>query len=469
MTRKTIRLLASTGALVLLAGGLLAVRAADDKKKAEAATDVPKALPKLAAFDAADLRTIEITNANGGVTLTSADGDTWLVDGAGPYFKVDQSLAQATAKALANIQPSEEIADAPDDPGAFGLDPPAAGMRITSSDGTTVRLEVGASNPAGSGRYARLAGDTKVYLVPLWQTSKALSTPDDYRDKSLPAPDAKSIVSFELKTADKRIVAVPHAKDDPYEVLSPTMDITVPWKGRYAVSYKFDELLQNNPPPTLIMGFMDGHPADDPSLGLGPDADRLTLTDDKGITLDLVLGDAAPDGNRYAALAGQEGPPFTVSASALGLLDAVNAVDITEKALFLPGLDKIRSAVVDYPGGRLDLQIERRGDPDSKDDDLYTVNGQSVPRSDFSDGYQKLIGLRWDSPIPKAVSLGQTEVRIRYTHVDDGVAPVDVRFWPYDRDFYVAAVAGQPAEFLITREKVNDMITALEALSHYGS
>jgi len=80
----------------------------------------------------------------------------------------------------------------------FGLDQPTLDVSVMRKDGKTDRLLIGDDTPNGSGSYAKLAGDARVFTVSSTVKSTLDKRPDDLRDKRLLTFDGDKLSRVEL-------------------------------------------------------------------------------------------------------------------------------------------------------------------------------------------------------------------------------------------------------------------------------
>lgn len=92
-------------------------------------------------------------------------GESWLLE-APLNDRADRFEAAEVVDSLLKMKSVKRIRS--DDLSAFGLESPSIRLIVKldgAAAGEQVRLDIGAANPAGTGRYVRLAGDTDVNLV----------------------------------------------------------------------------------------------------------------------------------------------------------------------------------------------------------------------------------------------------------------------------------------------------------------
>ncbi|MBA4063345.1 MAG: hypothetical protein C0501_06455 [Isosphaera sp.] len=126
--------------------------------------------------------------AKDGFTLTR-DGTDWKLTG--PFTAPVPFLsAQPTVTALGNLTAVRYQAMSSADPAEFGFDKPQAEVKITFTEGAaeaavTKTVTVGGTTPDGQSRYARVAPDAAVFVVPAGFVAAAQPAPLDLPDRQL--------------------------------------------------------------------------------------------------------------------------------------------------------------------------------------------------------------------------------------------------------------------------------------------
>src|SRR5215831_9435994 len=77
----------------------------------------------------------------------------------------DQDTAGSMQSTLANLSSDKLVEDKAADLKPYGLDAPTLDVQIVRNDGKTDRLLIGDDTPTGSGAYAKLANDPRVFTV----------------------------------------------------------------------------------------------------------------------------------------------------------------------------------------------------------------------------------------------------------------------------------------------------------------
>jgi hypothetical protein len=97
----------------------------------------------------------------------------------------DQDTVNMLTGSLATLNADRLIDDHPASLNEFGLTNPPEEIDLTLKGGKTTKLLLGSDTPAGTGTYAMLAGNPKVYTLPTYTKTSFDKTVNDLRDKRL--------------------------------------------------------------------------------------------------------------------------------------------------------------------------------------------------------------------------------------------------------------------------------------------
>ena len=165
--------------------------AAKDKSPADSATT------KLLTIPDDQFQEIKVTKLTGEVIDLKKEGGKWrmILPKALP---ADQDTAGSMQSTLANLTSDRLVDEKATDLKAFGLDVPTLDVQVVRNDGKTDRVLIGDDTPSGSGAYAKLANDARVFAVGSTTKSTLDKRLDDLRDKRLLTYDNDKLTRVEL-------------------------------------------------------------------------------------------------------------------------------------------------------------------------------------------------------------------------------------------------------------------------------
>jgi len=185
--RNTLILLAVLAALVAY---VLLVEVKKPTPGAEA-TPLPTAIAPILSYNVADVRALRLSSPaqNQRTELVYEDDGKWYVT-VPVREEADQSEAIWLVEDLGGVQPQRVLTDTVGELADYDLDPALIVAEIEMKDGSKLILNLGAQDAVGSGYYAQVAGDRRVYLVPYYIGSdleRALSQPP-IKPTPMPSP-----------------------------------------------------------------------------------------------------------------------------------------------------------------------------------------------------------------------------------------------------------------------------------------
>ena len=147
-------------ALVVLAGGALALLTRYNTRQQQAAEAAAEGSIPLCSFALEELERIVCTNPSGTLTLDYKDGG-WTLAG-DPAYHLDATACNTMATALSALNAKRALtAEAGED---YGFDTPAATVTVTAA-GQSSTFVFGAENPVTGDVYLQKDGEAAVYTV----------------------------------------------------------------------------------------------------------------------------------------------------------------------------------------------------------------------------------------------------------------------------------------------------------------
>lgn len=337
MIRKTRNLFISLAIVAFLVATVIVVNQKGKKPEEPEPSPAPAEQVVLTDITSGALRSLSIENPEGGLTVSSMDGLSWIVRDAPRGYRPKESLLRSLTSNLSAIR-GVLIDENPDDPAVYGLESPSAIIMLADTAGNEISVLFGNRNPSENGRYARLKGESRVFIIPSSRANKAFWSLVDIREDRLPEINSEAITSIIVRSNSKVFRAVPHSGElDPYRPLGAAMDVIEPWNGRHLLQdHVFQKTMASSPPPNRISSFPDKWTEDPTSLGLNQDADRIFLETADGEHYDMEVGVSDGHGRRYAREASYGDVVFLIDKKDLGLLD-INPFAHTNQFVFLAG------------------------------------------------------------------------------------------------------------------------------------
>jgi Domain of unknown function (DUF4340) len=287
----------------------------------EASADVP---PKMLAVKEADISKFDLKKD--GVEQVGGERNSagqWHLTSPTPLV-ADQSAVASLLGTFSSLNSERLVEEKAGNLAPYGLDAPKLEVDLTQKNNKTQKLLLGDDTPAGSGIYAKLDGEPRVFTIPKFERTSIDKSANDLRDKRLLTLDSDTISQVDL-VAKKQEIAFGRNKDE-WQIIKP--------KPLRADSSEVDELVR-----TLTNARMELDASADPGKN-GPLFAAATpvatakLTAESG-TQELQIRKSKDD---YYAKSSAVGGIYKVPAT-LGQAVGKNPEDFRNKKLFDLGSD----------------------------------------------------------------------------------------------------------------------------------
>jgi hypothetical protein len=190
-------------AVVLLAvlGGLVWW---SNKKQSASASKTTDTSTKLLTIPDDQFQMITIKKLTGETITLDKSSGKWAMTAPKP-MPADQDSASSLVSSLSSLNADKVIEDKAADLKPYGLDNPTLDVQVKRKDGKTDELLIGDDTLNGSGSYAKLPNDQRVFTVASFTKSSIDKRPDDFRDKRLLTFDQDKLTRVELNAKGQTV------------------------------------------------------------------------------------------------------------------------------------------------------------------------------------------------------------------------------------------------------------------------
>ncbi|MCS7025407.1 MAG: DUF4340 domain-containing protein [Bryobacteraceae bacterium] len=152
--------------------------------------------PKILSIPEDQITQLEIKRKDGKNT-TLKKGDKWQIV-APETLAVDQDVVNSMLSSVSSLTADRVVEENATDLATFGLQAPTVEVVVTQKDGKSTRLVIGDETATGSGYFAKLGSENKVYTIGSYIKSSLDKTTQEIRDKRLLAFDSDKLTRVEL-------------------------------------------------------------------------------------------------------------------------------------------------------------------------------------------------------------------------------------------------------------------------------
>lgn len=191
----------------------------EKKEKADAAKPAADATPKILSVPEDQFQQIDLTKKGGDTTELSRAGGSWKILQPKP-LAADQDSVTSLVTSLASLSSDRLIDEKASDLSSYGLAAPTEQVKITEKNGKVLTLLVGDDTPTGSGTFAKVEGDPRVFTIASYIKSSLDKTSKDLRDKRLLTFNSDKLTRVDL-TAKGQTVEFGKNNQNEWQILKP--------------------------------------------------------------------------------------------------------------------------------------------------------------------------------------------------------------------------------------------------------
>lgn len=389
---------------------------------------------------------LAFNNENGSFTLTKKD-KAWTVSPTSE-LAIDTTVADASAIDISTIVADKVIEENATNLAQYGLDKPAT-IKVGLSDGTFKEIEIGSNSPTNEGIYVKNKGESKVYLVGTYYSSKLILSKGYFVNKDILPVEATTLKKFAYEKNGEMQYAVSIASESEMTIISPVKEV--------ADATKVKSILENVV-TLVIKDIIDENPTDLAKYGLDKPAYSIEYGDSTA-TKKILFGKDVEKGAVVYAKFAEEKTVFTIDISSLTFLDK-KLSDVIDKMIYLVNIDQVNKIDLYLDGKKIVSDITTFDD-DSDKEDIFKVDGKDANMNDangkslFRNFYSSMIGLIMTQYEPGAKPTGSPEVSIKYYLKADSKT-VTIDLISKDSNYYYIMKDGVYTNKIILKNDLNE-------------
>ncbi len=154
------------------------------KEKTDANKPSADATPKILTIPEDQFQQIDLVKKSGGTTELSKAEGKWKIIQPKP-LPADPDSVNSLVTSLSSVASDRLIEDKAPDLAQYGLNTPNEEVKIRRKDGKMQTLLIGNDTPTGSGTFAKVEGDPRVFTIASYVKSGLDKTSKDLRDRRL--------------------------------------------------------------------------------------------------------------------------------------------------------------------------------------------------------------------------------------------------------------------------------------------
>jgi len=188
------------------------------KPSAEAAKPDADTAPSILKLDENSITKLELKKKDAPPILLTKSGSDWKITEPKP-LPADQTTVTSLLSTISSLDSERLVEDKSSNLERYGLASPTFELTISAKDNNTQRLLLGDETPAGSGVYAALVGDPRVFTIAEYRKTSLDKTLNDLRDKRLLTVGLDKVSRLEIAGKNGQI-EFGHNQDE-WQILKP--------------------------------------------------------------------------------------------------------------------------------------------------------------------------------------------------------------------------------------------------------
>ncbi|HWB84722.1 MAG TPA: DUF4340 domain-containing protein [Bryobacteraceae bacterium] len=408
------------------------------KQAAEAKKTTAGNATKIISIPDNQFQEIRLQKAGSTVDLKRESGKWQIVEP--KPLPADQDAMSSLVSTLGTLNADQTIEEKATNLAPYGLNQPSLNVQVVKTDGKTADLLIGDDTPTGSGTYAKLANDPRVFTIASYIKSSVDKTPNDLRDKRLLTFDSDTLTRVDL-SAKGPTVEFGKNNQNEWEILKP--------RPLRASGSQVDDLVAKLKDAKMdLTGTAEELQKAPAAFAAGTKVATVTVTDKSGDQTLEVRKDK--DKNYYAKSSAVSGI-YKVAADVGDSLDK-SLEDFRNKKLFDFGFND-PSRVDAKNGAAANVTYTKSGDQ-------WTANGKRMDNSSV----QNLIDKLRDLTATKFADKGGGEPVFEARVVSNNGKRNELVTITKQGDTYFAQREGEPSVYVLDQQAVKDLQTAASAI-----
>jgi Domain of unknown function (DUF4340) len=424
-------------AAVVLAGLSGTLYWSNRHKPADATAASADAPPKILAVNESDITKFDLKkNGTEQVSVERNSAGQWHITAPMP-LAADQSAVSSLLGTFSSLNSERLVEEKASSLAPYGLETPNLEVDLTEKANKTQKLLLGDDTPAGSGMYAKLDGDARVFTIPKFDKTSIDKTANDLRDKRLLTLNPDKISQVDL-AAKKQEMAFGRTKDE-WQIVKP--------KPLRADNSQVDELVRALTDAKMELGASDDPKKNGSLFATATPVATAKVTAESG-TQELEVRKNKDD--YYAKSSAVEG--IYKVPSTLGQAVDKNLDDFRNKKLFDLGADD--PSKIEIRTGSKTYFLTKGGE------DWWSGSAKKMDAASVDDLLEKIRDLSAD----KFVDSGFTETQIDLTVTSNNAKRVEKVAIAKAGDKYIAKRENDSTLYQLDSKAVDDLTKAADDL-----
>lgn len=392
--------------------------------------------------------------------------------------ELNEDNVNMLAKNLATLEYDSKICDVTntttvEELKAYGLDLPRIKATINFKDNSSVVVKIGKLTTDGEFSYVMLEGGDGVYLVEGLVTNRYNYSLNDLVSKDVTSINPVQILYVDVKQRDKDEIEIEYKEEGEGNVANlasygmQALTMHKPMSGAAVYPTNLQSTILEKTTSFVLGEIVEVKPEDKAKYGFAEPYLQVALRDANG-SFSFKIGYEADESNYYC-MVDDRNVVYKVSKELITPYENANIIDFIERFIALVYKKDVKE--VEISNGTEDYKLVLKDNPkaeksEDNDDDtrIGVLNGKELDEDSFSNFYQSMIGITFDSITNKEPISGNPSVTMKYTMLDGSVKEVKYYEYKPNNNFYIAEVDNDTSR-LVNKQSLKNVFEYAQKLT----
>jgi len=400
-------------------------------------------------------------------TINNEDGtNSWTVEGF-EELEFNQENLKSVVNTMAQLYAEDIVTNDLSNLSQYGLEPPQNIVTALYSDETEIAIVVGNMTPDKNYYYAMIEEDDNVYIIDKLTGQRINYDLNELISKTVPVISEKEILYLDVKQKGKDEIEIEYSGDmdgnaaDLSKYGLQTLNMKKPIPNAIVYPNNIQSYVLSNTSALTIKDLIDIFPKDLSQYGLHEPELIINMRDSKN-SVEFKIGSSI-DENTFYCMVDERPHVFSIEKDAVNPFMDIDILNFIEKFVSLHYRKDVESVNISSSKGNYSItfgeeKTEETTENEVNDNRASFINGKEVDKDEFSNLFQLIVGITFDSIDYNAKPQGKPESSIIYT-LRDGTKDI-IEYYNYNDNFYIA-LKDNDSSRIVSKQTIKNVVNEL--------
>jgi len=404
-------------------------------------------------------------------TINNEDGtNSWTVEGF-EELEFNQENLKSVVETMTELYAEDTVTNDLSNLSQYGLEPPQNIVTALYSDETETTIIIGNMTPDKNYYYAMIEDDDNIYIIDKINGQRINYGLNELISKTVPIISEKEILYLDIKQKGKDEIEIEYNGDmdgnaaDLSKYGLQTLNMKKPIANAIVYPNNIQSYVLSNTSALTIKDLIDIFPKDLSQYGLQEPELIINMKDSKN-SVEFKIGNSI-DENTFYCMVDDRPHIFSIEKEAVTPFMDINILNFIEKFVSLHYRKDVESVNISSSKGNYSItfgeeEIEEKTEETTEnevnDNRASFINGKEIDKDEFSNLFQLIVGITFDSIDYDAKPQGKPEFSTIYT-LRDGTKDI-IEYYNYNDNFYIA-LKDNDSSRIVSKQTIKNVINEL--------